>query len=293
MAGSSACRTRPSGGARTCRAPGTSRDRAVSRSARGRCTCPSRAASRPPSRCRREPPPGGSPRAGRASLRRSRGPCRAWWRASLTGWRCASGARERPVVCLAEAVQRRDQELLSSRGRRSRAPAPTGGAAIRAPLQADPAALRRPPAPRAARSPARLLHRGSAAQAAEDPCRAVRGGWAARDRIGRDRIGRERVGSDRVGRRRAGLSSLGGAPGRGPGMGGQHHLGAPSRWLEPHRAARTIALPGNGGLGLEPRDPDLTELARWRASAAASLHSAHSSGGDLTRVRFAVSSVMP
>ena len=47
-AGSSACRSRSCGGARTCRAPGTSRDRAASRSARGPCTCRARAASRRP-----------------------------------------------------------------------------------------------------------------------------------------------------------------------------------------------------------------------------------------------------
>ena len=44
-AGSSACRSRTCGGARTCRAPGRSRGRAASRCARAPCTCPWRAAS--------------------------------------------------------------------------------------------------------------------------------------------------------------------------------------------------------------------------------------------------------
>ena len=43
---------------------------------------------------------------------------------------------------------------------------------------------------------------------------------------------------------------------------GQRHPRSPSRRLDPHRAARTLALPGDGGLGLEPGDRDLSELAQ-------------------------------
>ena len=39
----------------------------------------------------------------------------------------------------------------------------------------------------------------------------------------------------------------------------QHHTRPPSRRLEPHRAAYTIALPGNGGFRLEPRNLDFAQ----------------------------------
>src|SRR3954453_11111950 len=74
MAGSSACRTRSCGGARRCRAPGRSRGRAASRSARGPCTCPWRAASRWPSLMRGPRPPRAAPRAGQGAPRTSPGP---------------------------------------------------------------------------------------------------------------------------------------------------------------------------------------------------------------------------
>ena len=42
---------------------------------------------------------------------------------------------------------------------------------------------------------------------------------------------------------------------------GQRHLRAPSHRLHLHRAACAIALPGDGGLGVQPGDADLAELA--------------------------------
>ena len=39
----------------------------------------------------------------------------------------------------------------------------------------------------------------------------------------------------------------------------ERHPRSPSRRLDPHRAAYALALPGNGGLGFESRDPDLPE----------------------------------
>ena len=82
--GSWPCRSRACGGARTCRAPGTSPGPAASRSARARCTCRGRAAS-PRPRARSGSPPRAAPRAGRASRRRSRGCAGAgsWGRGSL------------------------------------------------------------------------------------------------------------------------------------------------------------------------------------------------------------------
>ena len=71
--GSSACRSRRCGGARTCRAPGRSPGRAAFRPARGRCTCRARAAS-PPPRGRSGARPPAAPAAGRASPRRFREP---------------------------------------------------------------------------------------------------------------------------------------------------------------------------------------------------------------------------
>jgi hypothetical protein len=44
--------------------------------------------------------------------------------------------------------------------------------------------------------------------------------------------------------------------------GRERHLCAPPRRLEPHRAAGMFALPGNGGLRLEPGNPDLPKLAQ-------------------------------
>src|SRR5205823_3242751 len=42
-------------------------------------------------------------------------------------------------------------------------------------------------------------------------------------------------------------------------LGGQRHPRPPPGRLEAHRAARAVALPGDGGLGLEPGDADLSE----------------------------------
>ena len=42
---------------------------------------------------------------------------------------------------------------------------------------------------------------------------------------------------------------------------GERHLRAPARRLQRHRAACAVALPGDGGLGLEAGDADLAELA--------------------------------
>ena len=53
--------------------------------------------------------------------------------------------------------------------------------------------------------------------------------------------------------------------------GGDRHLRPPTRGLELHRAACAVALPDDGGLGLELRDADLAELAempRQRADVA-------------------------
>src|SRR5947208_2761016 len=47
----------------------------------------------------------------------------------------------------------------------------------------------------------------------------------------------------------------------GRDLGRQRHLRPPPGGLENHRAACAVALPGDGGLGLQPGDPDLAELA--------------------------------
>ena len=95
-------RSRACDGARRCRARGRSRGRAASRSARARCTCPSRAASRRPSRRRGGSRSRAAPGAGRASPRSSRGPSRASPAQSMRG----GSARERAVVRGAERVER-------------------------------------------------------------------------------------------------------------------------------------------------------------------------------------------
>ena len=71
------------------------------------------------------------------------------------------------------------------------------------------------------------------------------------------------------------------------GRGRDRDLRAPPGGLELHRAACAVALPGDGGLGLHPGDADLAELAEMPRQGGASLISAHSSGGDFTRVRCA------
>ena len=76
------------------------------------------------------------------------------------------------------------------------------------------------------------------------------------------------------------------------------HLRAPAGGLELHRAACAVALPGDGGLGLQPGDADLAELAEVAGEGATSLTSAQISGGLLRgslcaglghRVRFRLS----
>src|SRR5579875_2548061 len=46
---------------------------------------------------------------------------------------------------------------------------------------------------------------------------------------------------------------------RGARLGRDGDLRAPARWLDPHRAARALALPGDGGLRFEPGDLDLSK----------------------------------
>ena len=67
--------------------------------------------------------------------------------------------------------------------------------------------------------------------------------------------GAPKGGSVRLGARGSGGSGL-----RRHRRGGQDHLRPPPRRLEPHSAAHLLALPGDVGLGLEPGDPNLSEV---------------------------------
>ena len=105
---------------------------------------------------------------------------------------------------------------------------------------------------------------GSAAgSAAQLGCEHLRLGLRrGRFRLSRVRLGRQdvrishRLGlGDRLGRRRLLLRHL-------SQLRRDRHLRAPSRRLQRHRAACAVALPGDGGLGVQAGDADLSELAQ-------------------------------
>ena len=154
---------------------------------------------------------------------------------------------------------------------RGRARAGAGWGRARGPAGSGRASAAAAPGSRRSVSRARARARAAGGETGARGTRARLGWRLGRDALGRRlRRGRPAASSTRCGGRWrwGGLDDL---RHRGRRVGllacrrRQDHLRPPARRGELHRAAGAVALPGDGGLGLDAGDPDLAELGEMAA----------------------------